>query len=89
MSPLETNHNHTAAGLGAIRNSLGILSDDHRRIRPRALRNVTRLSPTRLSEILHVQRSNVYRDEIPIPKAIHEKVIHLVLVTDLGLSAYE
>lgn len=81
MSPPEQ---YTAADLGAIRNSLGILSDDRLKIRPQALRDVTQLRPSKIAEILDVQRPNVYRQEIPIPRAIREKILKLVLVTDLA-----
>jgi hypothetical protein len=79
-----------APDLGALRNSLHFLSDDGRRLRPRAFLEATGLGAAELATCLGRQRTHMYREEIPLPTTKLKKyIIDLVLVTDLAFELFQ
>ena len=79
-------HLKTAQDLGALRNALGILSTDRKKINTNALQKVTGLGPSALEKTTKISRPMFYRGEIQIPAQLMEKVIMIVMVTDLALE---
>jgi len=75
-----------AHDLGAIRNALGILSDDRKKVRPAALRSVTHMGPTEVAAKLGVSRPSVYKEEITVSKKLMAHITHLVIATDLAFE---
>jgi len=79
-----------APDLGALKNSLHFLSDDGRKLRPRALMEATGLGAAQLAARLGGQRTHMYREEIPLPTTkLRKCIIDLVLVTDLAFELFQ
>ena len=72
----------TAHDLGAIRNALGILSDDRKKVRPNVFSSVTHLGPTQTASQLDVSRPSAYKKEVTVSKKLMEHIVQLVLATD-------
>jgi hypothetical protein len=72
-----------AVRLGAIKNHLGILSDDGKKLRPQNLIRATGLGAAELSKYVQKQRPQLYREEIPLSDALRKRIIQLVMATDI------
>ncbi len=87
--PVATASAMKASDLGALKNSLHFLSDDGKKLRPRALMEATGLGAAQLATRLNRQRPHMYREEIPLPTTKLKKcIIDLVLVTDLAFELF-
>ncbi|NJL24960.1 MAG: hypothetical protein HC902_07150 [Calothrix sp. SM1_5_4] len=77
-----------AAKYGAIRNALGLLTDDHKSLIPSKFLEVTKLGPAEAERATGGQRTAFYRSTIPLKPSnkLTKKVTELVVMTDL---AYE
>lgn len=75
-----------AHDLGAIRNALGILSDDRHRVRPRVLNEITHLGPGQIAKHLNVSRPSAYKEEVTVSKKLMNHIVQLVMATDLAYS---
>lgn len=77
-----------AQEMGAIKNYLGILSDDQKGYRPEVLRKVTGLPAQSLSKALKVARPRMYEDVVKfkLSSELKQKILHVVIATD---EAYE
>ncbi len=75
-----------AHDLGAIRNALGILSEDRKKVRPKVFSSVTRLGPTETANRLHVSRPSAYKEEVTVSKKLMEHIVQLVMATDLAFE---
>ena len=80
---LEGGSNNSLEKLGAFKNSLGILSDDGRRIRPRRLMEVTGLGAVEITHFVNKSRPQIYRDEILVSPELLKRFRALVMVTDI------
>ena len=78
-----------AQDLGSIRNSLGLLTPDKKKVDAGRLRDVTGLTPTALSELAGVSRPQLYK-EIPLrlKSKFIQRVLSVVFVTDLAFELF-
>jgi len=73
-----------AKDLGALQNALGILANEDRtKFHPQAFASATGLKPTSASKTLKIPRPNLYRETIPIPIKFMDRMMQLVVATDL------
>ena len=80
----EMGHPLKAKDLGSLQNALGILDrKDRRKFHPQAFSSATGLNPTRIANVLQLQRPNLYRETIPIPERFEKTMLALVIATDL------
>ncbi len=75
-----------AHDIGAIRNALGILSDDRKKIRPAALQSVTHMGPSETAKMIGKSRQAVYQEEIVVSKKLMGSIVQLVMATDLAFE---
>jgi uncharacterized protein (DUF2384 family) len=76
--------------LGSLRNALGILSEDRKKLRPDRLLSVTGLGRTELSRITKKSRPLLYERELPLKlsSAFTKEIYSLVIVTDLAFELF-
>ena len=72
--------------MGTVRDYLHLLTEDRRHLRTTTFRKVTGLSPSEMARTLGVHRPRVYQEDIPLEKAIKNRIVPLVQAADL---AYE
>lgn len=69
--------------LGALRNALGILSDDRSKVKPQRLKDVTHLNSSATAKALQVSRPQMYQKEIKLNPKLMKNIILLVHASDL------
>ena len=80
----------TASDLGSIKNQLGFLSSDYKKLRPRNLMQATGLGAAKLATLTGSLRTHIYREEIPLPSSKLKKIIlDLVQATDLACELFQ
>ena len=83
-------HQRTATpNLGRIRNRLGILSEDLRKVRPQRFVEVTGLGSAEIARRLEKARPQVYREEISVDKNLMKRIVELVMATDLVFDLFK
>lgn len=84
MSAVQTHApKFSAHQLGALRNALGILSDDRTKVKPQRLRDITHLNSTATAKALQVSRPQAYQKEIKVNPKLMRNIILLVHASDL------
>lgn len=76
--------------LGSLRNVLGILTEDKKRLRPERLIAITGLGRTELSRVTSKARAALYESELPlkISSSFTKAIYSLVIVTDLAFELF-
>lgn len=76
--------------LGSMRNSLGILTEDKKRLRPERLLSITGLGRTELSRATSKARATLYEKELPLKlsSSFTKAIYSLVIVTDLAFELF-
>ena len=76
--------------LGAMRNVLGILTDDHKKFRPQRLSAITGLGVSELSRTIGKSRPMLYEKELPLKLSSEfaKAVFSLVMATDLAYALF-
>ncbi len=88
--PLRPRRELEPGDLGSMRNSLGILTRDHKSFRPERLMDITGLGHTELSRMTGKARPLLYKKELPLKLSsnLAKSIIHLVVVTDLAFELF-
>ena len=75
---------------GAMRNVLGIISEDRTKYRPEALRKATSLGASALETLTGIHRVTLYKKEVPLkPSAkLTKRIFDVVLATDLAYELF-
>lgn len=77
----------TAAELGSMRNHFGLLTEDHRSVRPEAFREFLGrgISQTDLAKMLHVPRATSYQKAIKLPaEFMRDCIVPIAMAADLA-----
>src|SRR3989344_9215240 len=77
--------------LGAMKNTLKILTPDRKRYRPKRLLSITGLGQTELSRTLGTPRPRLYENELPLrlSSKVTKAIMSLVIATDLASELFE
>lgn len=88
-SPFRLN-NSTKRDLGSMRNALGLLSDDQKKLRPERLLSVTGLGRSEVSRIAKKPRSAFYEKELPLKLSsdFSKRIYSLVIATDFAFELF-
>jgi uncharacterized protein (DUF2384 family) len=83
-------HHYRPQDLGSMRNVLGILTDDKKKLRSERLLSVTGLGRAELARVTQKSRPTLYEKELPLrPSSSFTKAIYaLVIVTDLSFELF-
>lgn len=76
--------------LGSMRNALGILSDDRKKLRPDRLLFITGLGRAELSRVTQKARPLLYEKELPLKlsSTFTKAIYSLVIATDLAFELF-
>ena len=77
--------------LGSMRNALGILSEDRKKLRPERLLSVTGLGRAELARVTKKARPMLYERELPLKlsSAFTKSIYSLVAATDLAYELFQ
>lgn len=80
----------TAQQAGTIRNHLGILTTDKKKILPERLLSLTGTNPTQMSAVTGISRPQLYKKEIPVmpSNSFVKRILDVVVVTDLAYELF-
>lgn len=83
-------HDLRAEDMGSLRNRLGILSPDRKRINSATLLKVTGLGPAKIEKLTGIARPQLYRTEVPLKLSskLMKHIIAVVIVTDLAYDLF-
>jgi hypothetical protein len=89
-STISTTHRLRPQDLGTMRNALGILSEDRKKLRPERLLSITGLGRTELSRVTKKARPLLYERELPLKlsSSFTKAIYSLVIATDLAFELF-